>query len=64
MRVWLYLGIAVCLAGIGAVLHGTAPSSRDAKIVQSENPDDGKVIDGAFVSHYFNLSYLLPDGLT
>ena len=64
MRVWLYLGIAVCLAGIGAVLHGTAPSSRDAKIVQSENPDDGRVIDGVFVSHYFNLSYRLPDGLT
>jgi len=62
MRVWLYLGIAVCLAGIGAVLHGTVPSSQRAKIVQSANPEDGKVIDGVFVSDYFNLSYRLPDG--
>jgi hypothetical protein len=64
MRVWLYLGIAVCLAGIGAVLHGTMPLSRGAKIVQSANPEDGKVTDGVFVSDYFNLSYRLPDGWT
>jgi hypothetical protein len=64
MRVWLYLGIAVCLAGIGAVLHGAMPPSRGAKIVQSANPEDGKVIDGVFVSDYFNLSYRLPDGWT
>jgi hypothetical protein len=64
MRVWLYLGIAVCLAGIGAVLHGTMPSFQRAKIVQSANPEDGKVIDGVFVSDYFNLSYRLPDGWT
>src|SRR5882724_13076634 len=64
MRVWPYLGIAVCLAGIGAVLHGTMPPSQRVKIVQSANPEDGKVIDGTFVSHYFNLSYRLPDGWT
>ena len=64
MRVWLYLGIAVCLAGIGAVLHGAMPSSRDARIVQSANPEDGKVIGGVFVSDYFNLSYRLSDELT
>ena len=64
MRVWLYLGIAVCLAGIGAVLHGTMPSSQRAKIVQSANPEDGKVIGGVFVSDYFNLSYRLSDELT
>ena len=64
MRVWLYLGIAVCLAGIGAALYGALPSSRDAKIVQSANPQDVKVIDGVFVSDYFNLSYRLPDGWT
>ena len=64
MRVWLYLGIAACLAGIGAVLHGTVPSPRDAKIVQSANPEDGKVIKGVFVSDYFNLSYRLSDELT
>jgi len=40
------------------------PSSRGAKIVQSINPEDGKVIDGVFVSDYFNLSYRLPDGWT
>ena len=64
MRVWLYLGIVVCLAGIGAVLHGAMPPSQGAKIVQSANPEDGKVIDGVFVSDYFNLSYRLPDGWT
>ena len=64
MRVWLYLGIAACLAGIGAVLHGTMPRSWDAKIVQSANPEDVKVIDGVFVSEYFNLSYRLSDELT
>jgi hypothetical protein len=64
MRVWQSLGIAVCLAGIGAVLHGTMPSSRGAKIVEAANPEDGKVIDGTFVSDYFNLSYRLPDGWT
>ena len=64
MRVWLYLGIAVCLAGTGAVLHGAMPSSQRGKIVQLANPEDGKVIDGVFVSDYFNLSYRLPDGWT
>jgi hypothetical protein len=64
MRVWLYLGIAVCLAGIGAVLYGAMPSSRDARLVQSANPEDGKVIGGVFVSDYFNLSYRLSDELT
>jgi len=64
MRVWLYLGIVVCLAGIGAVLHGAMPPSQGAKIVQSASPEDGKVIDGVFVSDYFNLSYRLPDGWT
>src|ERR1700712_3894590 len=64
MRVWLYLGIAVSLAGIGAVLHGAVPLSRGAKMVQSANPEDGKVTDGVFVSDYFNLSYRLSDELT
>jgi Gram-negative bacterial TonB protein C-terminal len=64
MRVWLYLGIAVCLAGVGAVLQGAMPPSQRAKMVQSANPEDGKVIDGVFVSDYFNLSYRLPDGWT
>jgi len=40
------------------------PSSRDARIVQSENPEDGKVTGGVFVSDYFNLSYRLSDELT
>ena len=64
MRVWLYLGIAVCLTGIGAVLHSSMPLSRGAKTVQSANPEDGKVTDGVFVSGYFNFSYRLPDGWT
>jgi len=64
MRVWLYLGIAVCLAGIGAVLHGAMPSSRDARIFQSANPEDVKVTGEVFVSDYFNLAYRLSDELT
>jgi hypothetical protein len=64
MRIWIYLGVAVCLAGVGAVLHGAMPSSHGTKIVQSANPEDGKVVDGVFVSDYFNLSYRLPDGWT
>jgi hypothetical protein len=64
MRVWIYLGVVVCLAGMGAVLHGAMPSSHGAKIVQSANPEDGKVVDGVFVSDYFNLSYRFPDGWT
>ena len=40
------------------------PPSQSAKIVQSANPDDGKIVDGVFVSDYFNLSYRLPDGWT
>jgi Gram-negative bacterial TonB protein C-terminal len=64
MRVWLYMGIAVCLAGIGAALHGAMPRFHGTKIVESANPEDGKSIGGIFVSDYFNLSYRLPDGLT
>jgi hypothetical protein len=64
MRVWIYLGVVVCLAGMGAVLHGAMPSSRDAVVWQSANPEDGKVVDGVFVSDYFNLSYRFPDGWT
>jgi hypothetical protein len=64
MRIWIYLGVAACLAGMGAVLHGAMPSSHGTKIVHSENPEDGKVVDGVFVSDYFNLSYRLPDGWT
>jgi hypothetical protein len=40
------------------------PSSGDTGIVQSANPEDGKVIGGVFVSDYFNLSYRLSDELT
>lgn len=64
MRVWLYLGIAVCLAGIGTAFHGAVPRLYGAKVVEAKNPEDGKVIDGTFVSDYFNLSYRLPDGWT
>ena len=64
MRVGLYLGVAMCLAGIGAALHGAMPRFQSPKMAASANPADGKVVDGAFVSDYFNLSYLLPDGWT
>jgi hypothetical protein len=64
MRIWMYLGVAACLVGLGAVLHGAMPSSQGASVVQSANPEDGKVADGVFVSDYFDLSYRLPDGWT
>ena len=64
MRTWIYLGVAACLAGLGAVRYGAVPSSYDAAAWQSANPEDGKVIGGVFVSDYFNLSYRLSDELT
>ena len=64
MRIWIYLGVAACLAGMGAVLHGAMPSSHGAGAFQSANPEDVKVADGIFVSDYFDLSYRLPDGWT
>src|SRR3981189_578395 len=64
MRIWIYLGVAACLAGVGAVLHGAMPSPHGAGVFQSANPEDVKVAGGVFVSDYFNLSYRLPDGWT
>ncbi len=64
MRIWIYLGVAACLAGVGAVLHGAMPSSHGAGVFQSANPEDVKVADGIFVSDYFDLSYRLPEGWT
>jgi hypothetical protein len=64
MRIWIYLGVAACLAGVGAVLHGAMPSSPGTGVHQSANPEDVKVADGTFVSDYFDLSYQLPDGWT
>jgi hypothetical protein len=64
MRIWIYLGVAACLAGVGAVLHGAMPPSRGAGVFQSANPEDVKVADGIFVSDYFDLSYRLPEGWT
>src|SRR5882757_10093657 len=64
MRIWIYLVVAACLAGEGAVLHGAMPSSHRAGVFQSTNPEDVKVADGFFVSDYFDLSYRLPEGWT
>ena len=64
MRIWIYLGVAACLAGVGAVLHGAMPSSHGSGVFQSANPEDVKVADGIFVSDYFDLSYRLPEGWT
>jgi TonB-like protein len=62
MRAWIYLGVAACLAGLGAVRYGAVPSSYGVAAWQSANPEDGKVADGVFVSDYFDLSYRLPEG--
>ena len=64
MRTWIYLGVAACLAGLGAVRYGAVPSSYEAAAWQSANPEDGKVADGVFVNDYFDLSYRLPEGWT
>jgi TonB-like protein len=64
MRIWIYLGVAACLAGMGAVLHSTVLSSRGGAVFQSANPEDLKVADGVLVSDYFDLSYRLPEGWT
>jgi hypothetical protein len=64
MRTWVYLGVAACLAGLGAVRYGAVPSSYDAAAWQSASPEDGKVADGVFVNDYFDLSYRLPEGWT
>ena len=64
MRTWIYLGVAACLAGLGAVRYGAVPSSYDAAAWQSANPEDGKLADGVFVNDYFDLSYRLPEGWT
>jgi TonB-like protein len=61
MRIWIYLGVAACLAGMGAVLHGAMPSSHEAVVLQSVNPEDGKVVDGVYVNGYFDLAYRLPE---
>jgi Gram-negative bacterial TonB protein C-terminal len=57
----MYLGAAVCLVGLGAVLQGAMLSPRGAVVRPLANPEDGKVVDGVFVNDYFNLSYRLPD---
>jgi hypothetical protein len=64
MRAWMYLGVAACLAGLGAVRYAAVPSSHEAAAWQLANPEDGKVADGVFVSDYFDLSYRLPEGWT
>lgn len=61
MRIWTYLSVAACLAGMGAVLHGAMPSSPGAGVFQSANPQDGKLVDGVFLNDYFDLSYRLPE---
>jgi hypothetical protein len=45
----------ICLA-IGLAWHGNAAT------MPMPNPDDGIVVDGVFISRYFNLSYPLPPG--
>ena len=64
MRIWIYLGVAACLAGMGAVFNSAVLSSRNAGVAQSANPEDINVADGIFVSDYFDLSYRVPDGWT
>jgi len=64
MRIWIYLGVALCLAGVGAVRYGAMLSSQGADVFQTANPEDGKVVGGVFVSNYFDLAYRLPDGWT
>ena len=52
MRVWIYLGIAACLAGMATVAPVAILSSRNANAVKSANPEDVRVADGVFVSDF------------
>jgi Gram-negative bacterial TonB protein C-terminal len=64
MRVWIYLGIAACLAGMATVVPVAILSSHNAGIVKpaNANPEDVRVADGVFVGDYFGISYRVPDG--
>ena len=62
MRVWIYLGIAACLAGMATVVPVAILSSRN--VVKAPNPEDVQVADGVFVSDYFDLAYRAPGGWT
>jgi Gram-negative bacterial TonB protein C-terminal len=62
MRVWIYLGIAACLAGMATVAPVAILSSRN--VSKAPNPEDVRVADGVFVSDYFDLAYRAPGGWT
>ena len=64
MRVWIYLGIAACLAGMATVVPVAILSYRNADAVKSADPEDVRVADGVFVSDYLGLSYRVPKGWT
>src|SRR5215471_10151543 len=64
MRVWIYLGIAACLAGMATAVPVAILSSRNAGAVKVENPEDVRATNGVFASDYFGLSYRVPAGLT
>ncbi len=64
MRVWIYLGIAACLAGMATVVPVAILSSRNANAVKSADPEDVRVADGVFISDYLGFSYRVPKGWT
>ena len=49
--------VAACVFGVGVARYGAIPD-------RPVNPEDGQVVNGAYVSEYLNLSYRLPKGWT
>jgi hypothetical protein len=58
----LHLGAAACLAGWLAWHYGVVMLPHDAAMPALPIPEDGMVVDGAYRSEYFGLTYPLPQG--
>jgi hypothetical protein len=58
----LYLGAATCLAGWLAWHSSVVISPRGAAMPALPVPEDGTVVEGAYRSEYFGLTYPLPRG--
>jgi hypothetical protein len=58
----LYVGAATCIAGWLAWHTGVVGSPHGAAMPVLPVPEDGMVVDGAYRSAYFGLTYPLPQG--
>jgi hypothetical protein len=60
----LGLGVATCVAGGLAWRYGAVTLPYGTVMSPMPLPEDGKVLGGAYVNDYFDLSYPLPEGWT